>query len=113
MNAGSLKSPDASAPDTPETTRRAQSAGEFRSITFVPLLRDGVGIGTIILTHPEAGFKLSTDQLALVQTFADQAVIAIENARLFNEIKAKTGELRRQTDRPDAFLKVIASSPPT
>src|SRR3954453_16145134 len=80
---------DAMSPDTPENTRRAQSSGEFRSIAFVPLLRDGIGIGTIILTHPEAGFKLSPKQLALVQTFADQAVIAIENARLFDELQER------------------------
>jgi GAF domain-containing protein/sensor histidine kinase YesM len=105
---------DALAPGTPENTRRASAAGEFRSITFVPLLRDGVGIGTIILTHPEAGFKLSPKQLALVQTFADQAVIAIENARLFDEVQAKTGELTEalvyQTGSGN-ILKVIASSP--
>jgi GAF domain-containing protein len=109
-----IEIPDVLAPDTPETTRRAQSAGGFRSITFVPLLRDGVGIGTIILTHPEAGFKLSPKQLALVQTFADQAVIAIENARLFDEVQAKTSELTEaltyQTGSGN-ILKVIASSP--
>jgi GAF domain-containing protein/signal transduction histidine kinase len=105
---------DALAPGTPENTRRASAAGEFRSITFVPLLRDGIGIGTIILTHPEANFKLSPKQLALVQTFADQAVIAIENARLFDEVQAKTGELTEaltyQTGSGN-ILKVIASSP--
>jgi GAF domain-containing protein len=105
---------DVSAPGTPENTRRAGIAGGFRSITFVPLLRDGVGIGTIILTHPEAGFKLSPKQLTLVQTFADQAVIAIENARLFDEVQAKTGELTEalvyQTGSGN-ILKVIASSP--
>jgi GAF domain-containing protein len=105
---------DVSAPGTPENTRRAGNAGGFRSITFVPLLRDGVGIGTIILTHPEAGFKLSPKQLALVQTFADQAVIAIENARLFDEVQAKTSELTEaltyQTGSGN-ILKVIASSP--
>ena len=109
-----IEIPDALAPDTPENTRRASAAGEFRSITFVPLLRDGIGIGTIILTHPEAGFKLSPKQLALVQTFADQAVIAIENARLFDEVQAKTGELTEaltyQTGSGN-ILKVIASSP--
>ncbi|HEV7880629.1 GAF domain-containing protein [Bradyrhizobium sp.] len=109
-----IEIPDATAPGTPESTRRAQSAGEFRSITFVPLLRDGVGIGTIILTHPEAGFRLSPKQLALVQTFADQAVIAIENARLFDEVQAKTGELSEslvyQTGSGN-ILRVIASSP--
>jgi GAF domain-containing protein len=109
-----IEIPDVSAADTPESTRRAANAGGFRSITFVPLLRDGVGIGTIILTHPEAGFKLSPKQLALVQTFADQAVIAIENARLFDEVQAKTGELTEaltyQTGSGN-ILKVIASSP--
>ena len=89
---------DAMASDTPANTRRAQSAGEFRSITFVPLLRDGIGIGTIILTHPEPGFKLTPKQLALVQTFADQAVIAIENARLFDEVQARTKELSASLD---------------
>src|SRR4051794_7797769 len=89
---------DVSAPDTPENTRRAQSAGEFRSITFVPLLRDGVGIGTIILTHPEAGFRLSPKQLVLVQTFADQAVIAIGNVRLFEEVQERTRELSTSLD---------------
>jgi signal transduction histidine kinase len=64
----------------------------------VPLLRDGIGIGTMILTHPEAGFKLSPKQLALVQTFADQAVIAIENARLFDEVQERTKELSRSLD---------------
>ena len=93
-----IEIPDAFAPDTPENTRRAQSAGEFRSVTFVPLLRDGVGIGTIILTHPEAGFKLSPKQLALVQTFADQAVIAIENALLFEQVQARTNELAASLD---------------
>jgi GAF domain-containing protein len=109
-----IEIPDALAPDTPENTRRAGNAGGFRSITFVPLLRDGVGIGTIILTHPEAGFKLSPKQLALVQTFADQAVIAIENARLFDEVQAKTRDLSEalvyQTGSGN-ILRVIASSP--
>jgi signal transduction histidine kinase len=82
------------APDTPENTRRAGNVGEFR----LPLLREGIGIGTIILTHPEAGFKLSPKQLALVQTFADQAVIAIENTRLFDEVQERTKELSRSLD---------------
>jgi len=89
---------DVSAPDTPENTRRAGNAGGFRSITFVPLLREGVGIGTIILTHPEAGFRLSPKQLALVQTFADQAVIAIGNVRLFEEVQERTRELSNSLD---------------
>jgi two-component system NtrC family sensor kinase len=75
---------DVAAPDTPEFTRNAAAAGNFRSITFAPLVDREQGIGTIIFTHPQAGFRYSKRQLALIQTFADQAVIAIQNARLFN-----------------------------
>jgi two-component system, NtrC family, sensor kinase len=102
-----IEIPDVAAPDTPEFTRQAASASGFKSITFVPLLNQDQGIGTIILSHPQAGFRLSENQLALIQTFADQAVIAIENARLFNETREA---LERQTATAD-ILKVIASSP--
>jgi signal transduction histidine kinase len=104
-----IEIPDISAPDTPEFTRKAAAAGSFRSCTFVPLIHQDTSIGTIILIHPQAGFRLSEKQLALVQTFADQAVIAIQNARLFNETKEA---LARQTATADV-LKVIASSPST
>ncbi len=99
--------PDAASPDTPEYTRNAAAAGGFRSVTFVPLVDQDQGIGTIIFTHPEVGFQFSDRQLALVQTFADQAVIAIQNARLFNETREA---LERQTATAD-ILRVIASSP--
>jgi two-component system NtrC family sensor kinase len=102
-----IEIPDTAAPGTPEFTLKAAAAGGFRSITFVPLVSQANGIGTIILTHPQAGFRLSEKQLALVQTFADQAVIAIENTRLFNETKES---LERQTATAE-ILKVIASSP--
>jgi|UPI000408F805 two-component system NtrC family sensor kinase len=98
---------DTEAPDTPEITRRIAADGGFRSILFVPLVLEDRGIGTIILTHPVAGFRHSDKQLALVQTFADQAVIAIENTRLFNETREA---LERQTATAE-ILKVIASSP--
>ncbi|WP_249132936.1 GAF domain-containing protein [Bradyrhizobium sp. AUGA SZCCT0182] len=102
-----IEIPDASAPDTPEFTRKIAAAGGFRNIIFVPLIHENKGIGTIILTHPQVGFKLSDKQLALVQTFADQAVIAIQNARLFSETKEA---LERQTATAD-ILNVIAGSP--
>jgi two-component system NtrC family sensor kinase len=102
-----IEVPDVAAPDTPEFTRNAAFAGGFKSITLVPLVNQDKGIGTIILNHPQAGFRLSENQLALLQTFADQAVIAIENARLFNETREA---LERQTATAD-ILKVIASSP--
>jgi two-component system NtrC family sensor kinase len=93
-----IEIPDIAAPDTPEFTRKAAAAGGFRSIIFVPLIKQDKGIGTIILTHLRAGFKLSEKQLALVRTFADQAVIAIENVRLFDEVRARTKELAASLD---------------
>src|SRR5882757_6942104 len=106
--------PDTNAPDTPEYTRRVAAAGGFRNIMLVPLVHENRGIGTIILTHPQPGFRLSDKQLALIQTFADQAVIAIENARLFDEVQAKTADLseslQQQTATADV-LKVISASP--
>ena len=102
-----IEIPDVGSPDTPEFTRKAAAAGGFASITYVPLINQDQGIGTIILSCPQAGFRFSERQLAIIQTFADQAVIAIENARLFNETQES---LERQTATADV-LKVIASSP--
>jgi len=108
-----IEIPDISAPTTPVFARKAAAAGGFRSATFVPLIKQDKGIGTIILTHLQAGFKLSEKQLALVRTFADQAVIAIENARLFDEVQAKTHDLEESLQQQTAtadVLKVISRS---
>src|SRR5262249_38084216 len=85
-----------------------------RSVTFVPLIREGKGIGVIVLAHPEPGFKLSDNQLALVQTFAEQAVIAIENTRLFEAEQASKRELPEALEYQTAtaeVLGVISRSP--
>jgi signal transduction histidine kinase/HAMP domain-containing protein len=97
---------DSQAPDSPEAVRALGRAAGFRSVIAVPLMREGEGIGCIGLNHPEVGFRLRDKQLALVRTFADQAVIAIENVRLFNETKES---LERQTATAD-ILRVISSS---
>src|SRR5215468_695217 len=80
-----------------------------KSVVNVPLLRSGLPIGAIALGSRELGGFTDT-QVELLQTFADQAVIAIENARLFNEVQARTDDLseslRQQTATADV-LKVI------
>jgi len=78
----------------------------------VPLLKEGKVEGVFFLGKPEPG-AFSARQGELIQTFADQAVIAIENVRLFDEVRARTGELsealRQQTATADV-LKVISRS---
>ncbi|WP_439359429.1 GAF domain-containing protein [Bradyrhizobium sp. DASA03007] len=85
----------------------------FRSMLFTPLMSNGVPIGLITVTRVETG-SFADHHVQLLQTFADQAVIAIENARLINEVQAKTRDLSEaltyQTGSSN-ILRVIASSP--
>jgi len=84
-----------------------------RTILSVPLLRENETVGAIVLRRSEVN-PFSEKQIALLQTFADQAVIAIQNVRLFDEVQAKTRDLeealRYQTGSAN-ILNVIASSP--
>jgi GAF domain-containing protein len=95
---------DSEGPGVPEFTVRTSRAAGWRSAIFVPLTHDGKGIGVLGLTHPEPGFKISDKQLKLVRTFADQAVIAIQNARLFREIQEKSAQLEVANQHKSEFL---------
>ena len=99
--------------DPEYTSWGSQRAGGYRSVLGVPLLREGVPIGVLGLTRSNPQ-SFTDKQIELLTTFADQAVIAIENVRLFEAEQQRTRELSESLERQTAaseVLQVISSSP--
>jgi signal transduction histidine kinase len=82
----------------------ARVAG-YRSAVGVPILRDGLPIGSIAVARSQPGL-FAGRQIDLLKTFADQAVIAIENVRLFKELQTRTGELSRSVEQLTALSEI-------
>src|SRR5262249_55510571 len=96
----------------PKTSENARRQG-YRTILSVPLMREGIAIGAIVLRRIEARL-FSERQIALLQTFANQAVIAIENVQLFEKEQQRTRELSESLEQQTAtseVLQVISTSP--
>ncbi len=103
--------PDAVA-DPEYTFHEAQRLGRFRTMLGIPMLRDGMTMGVLAVTRSRVA-PFTDKQIELVQTFADQAVIAIENVRLFDEVQAKKRDLEESLQQQTAtadVLKVISRS---
>src|SRR5262245_51875945 len=93
--------------------RQGQAITGYRAALVAPMLRDGALIGTIQMMRREAR-PFTASQIKLLETFADQAVIAIENVRLFTELQEKNRALTQALDQQTAtseILRVISASP--
>ena len=87
-------------------SRELQERAGNRTTLVTPMLREGTPIGVIVIRRQEVR-PFTDKQIALLQTFADQAVIAIENVRLFQELRARTQDLSQSLEETGALSEVI------
>ena len=95
---------EAEFPDT--VSRHRQTESTYRTILATPLLREGTPLGVIFLSRGPEVQPFSAKQISLLETFANQAVIAIENVRLFQELRARTAELTQSVEQLTALGEV-------
>src|SRR5262249_1008040 len=103
---------DSEAASTPPLLREVAQRLGFRSQVTIPMLRDDQPVGAITVARAQSGRFIDSD-IALLKTFADQAVIAIENVRLFKELQTSNRELTMALDKQTAtseILRVISQS---
>ena len=102
--------------EDPEYAQDVARAGGFRSMLAVPMMREGNPIGAIVVNRGQPG-SFPVNQIDLLKTFADQAVIAIENVRLFKELEARNRDLTRDPGAADRHRRDPArhrrARPPT
>ena len=93
--------------DPDYTWAEAQRLGGYRTVLAVPMMREDVPMGVLTLTRSEVR-PFSEKQIELVSTFADQAALAIENVRLFDEIQDKNRQLQQASENKSAFVSSMS-----
>src|SRR5262249_20922390 len=94
--------PDVEESQIPEHVQQVGRLLGFRSVVAVPMLRESEAVGALLVARRDPGW-FSDPEVELLKTFGDQAVIAIENVRLFTELQARTADLTRSVDQLTAL----------